>query len=208
MAEARHIPLRLPLLFGGISNQPPHVRHPSQVEDAENFVFQVAHGATKRPGSEFVATITDLPNALGSGSAVPAADGNGPASCVSGAWNSTYSIAYDITGTDPDGGSISHTSQSATVAQHTSKCLWSVTGTKRSTLTPYILVGLDTTERLWFATFLMVPDSPVNSTALYGNSLNVTDTGPVDGVAGRYPNTGNFGATGNYILDIRNIRVS
>jgi hypothetical protein len=207
MAEARHIPLRLPLLYGGISNQPPHVRHPSQVEDAENFVFQVAHGATKRPGSEFIAAITSLPNALGSGSTAPAADGGAPASCTSGDHATSYTVGYDIIGTDPDGGAISHTSLTTAVGQHTSLCEWSAQGTKRSTLTPNILLILDTVEKLWALCFLMVPDDE-QPIALFGNSLN-TRNPSADPDVGSYANTGNFGNSATtFLLDIRNITVT
>jgi hypothetical protein len=207
MAEGRHIPLRHPLLFGGISDQPASVRHPSQVEDAENVVFSVAHGATKRPGTEYVATISTLPNALGSGSAAPAADGGGPAACVPGNHASSYTVGYGITGTDPVGAAISHTSQTKTVTQHSGLCLWSGAGTKVSTLTPYILLGLDTVEKLWYACFLLVPDTPIDTTSLHGNSLNVSASTD-DPDDGSYPNTSQFGAAGNYLLTVSNITVS
>lgn len=46
--------------IGGISQQAPHVRFPHQVEDASNAVFNVADGASKRPGTWFVRDITAL----------------------------------------------------------------------------------------------------------------------------------------------------
>ncbi len=47
-------------LFGGISRQAPGARHDNQVQDAENILFSVAHGATKRPGTVLGFSITDL----------------------------------------------------------------------------------------------------------------------------------------------------
>lgn len=47
--------IKSPTLIGGISQQPPHLRFASQVETAVNVMFDVATGASKRPGSELVA---------------------------------------------------------------------------------------------------------------------------------------------------------
>lgn len=47
--------IEIPSLFGGVSKQAPHVRHPSQVESATNTGFSPAIGAYKRPGTKFVA---------------------------------------------------------------------------------------------------------------------------------------------------------
>lgn len=44
-------------LAGGISKQPAHMRFPNQVEDANNAVFSLADGASKRPGSIYVKKI-------------------------------------------------------------------------------------------------------------------------------------------------------
>ena len=49
-----------PLLYGGISQQPPHARFPHQVEAATNAVFSVADGFSKRPGTVFVRNIAGL----------------------------------------------------------------------------------------------------------------------------------------------------
>ena len=49
-----------PLLFGGISQQPPHARFPHQVQDASNAAFSVADGFSKRPGTVFVRNIAGL----------------------------------------------------------------------------------------------------------------------------------------------------
>ena len=46
--------IRIPSLAGGVSRQPPHVRFPEQVEDAENVRFSVVDGASKRPPTEYV----------------------------------------------------------------------------------------------------------------------------------------------------------
>lgn len=46
-----------PLLFGGISKQAPHLRHPSQVDDAVNVDFSPAFGAFSRAGTKFVANL-------------------------------------------------------------------------------------------------------------------------------------------------------
>lgn len=58
MAESRQ---RVPSLHNGISRQPPNVRFPNQVEDAENIAFSVKDGATSRPGSYQIFDIEDLP---------------------------------------------------------------------------------------------------------------------------------------------------
>ncbi len=52
--------LRSAQLAGGISQQPPHLRFPGQVEAASNVVFDVADGIRKRAGSVYVKTITGL----------------------------------------------------------------------------------------------------------------------------------------------------
>lgn len=57
----REIRLSVPLLYGGISQQPENVRFPSQVSDALNFDFTVEQGATKRPGTTFVRKILPAP---------------------------------------------------------------------------------------------------------------------------------------------------
>ena len=46
-----------PSLYGGISKQPVHLRHPSQVEDAINSDFSPAHGAFTRSGTKLVANL-------------------------------------------------------------------------------------------------------------------------------------------------------
>lgn len=52
--------IKSPSLIGGISQQPPHLRFPSQVETAINVSFDVATGAAKRPGTKIVAAVADL----------------------------------------------------------------------------------------------------------------------------------------------------
>ena len=61
MAKGERV-IRIPALFGGISQQPASVRHSNQVEDAINAVFSVADGVSKRPGSNYVAQATGLTN--------------------------------------------------------------------------------------------------------------------------------------------------
>ena len=51
--------IRIPSLFGGVSKQPPHLRFDNQLEDAENAVFSVADGASKRAGSQVVVVPLD-----------------------------------------------------------------------------------------------------------------------------------------------------
>lgn len=46
-----------PSLYGGISTQPPHLRHPSQVADATNADFSPAFGMYKRAGTKLVADL-------------------------------------------------------------------------------------------------------------------------------------------------------
>lgn len=52
--------IKSPTLIGGISQQPPHLRFANQVETAVNVVFDVATGASKRPGTELVAVPSSL----------------------------------------------------------------------------------------------------------------------------------------------------
>ena len=49
-----------PSLYGGISTQPPHLRQPGQVEDAENMAFSVQYGMMKRMGTKFMAEVGNL----------------------------------------------------------------------------------------------------------------------------------------------------
>ena len=46
-----------PSLYGGISKQPAHLRHPSQVEEAINSDFSPAYGAFTRSGTKLVANL-------------------------------------------------------------------------------------------------------------------------------------------------------
>lgn len=50
----------VPLLTGGISQQPPNVRFPNQVQTAENIDFNVLYGACKRPPTKYVAVVSGL----------------------------------------------------------------------------------------------------------------------------------------------------
>jgi hypothetical protein len=54
------IQVERPALFGGISTQPPHLRQPGQVEDAENVAFSVQFGAMKRNGTKFMVEVGNL----------------------------------------------------------------------------------------------------------------------------------------------------
>ena len=207
MPQARHVPIPMPVLSGGKSDQPPNLRFANQVKDAKNVVFSLVDGCSKRPGSQFVSDVSALlPDAAGSAdsqSTAPTISGTAPATCVHATWASSYTLAYDITGTDPDGVAISHTGQSATIAQHTALCQWSVQGTARSTLTPWIFMNLDTFNKLWTITFLMraAAAAPI---ALYGTSTR-DDALPV----GAYGDTGDFGdSTRTYELDIKNVSIT
>ncbi len=48
-----------PLLYGGISKQATHLRHPSQVDNAINVDFSPAFGAFSRAGTKFVANLAN-----------------------------------------------------------------------------------------------------------------------------------------------------
>lgn len=50
----------IPSLFGGISQQPAHMRHVNQVSDAINAAFSVVDGASKRQGSMVSHLISDI----------------------------------------------------------------------------------------------------------------------------------------------------
>lgn len=205
MPNAPHVSLKLPILSGGISDQPAHIRHPNQVEDATNFVFHVADGATKRPGTEFLVLPAYLPDATGSGSAIPSAPGTAPATCTHGDHASSYTVAYALVGTDPDGVAVSHTSQSSSVAQHSGKCEWSAVDEIGSDFTAYILLQLDTTLRVWALTFLIAPAVGLDVVALDGVSKAPSGADPDNGT---YPNTAQFGQAGGHLLTVTTISVS
>lgn len=54
MAKEREARIAIPSLFGGISRQPPSIRHINQCEDAQNAYFSVLDGCSKRPGTRFI----------------------------------------------------------------------------------------------------------------------------------------------------------
>lgn len=55
-----NVRLSVPSPFGGVSAQPPSIRHRNQVEAAINAKFDVAYGYSKRPPTEFIAKIPGL----------------------------------------------------------------------------------------------------------------------------------------------------
>jgi len=57
---SRQSVIRIPSLHGGISQQSPAIRHVHQVEDAENALFSVYDGCTKRPGTFYAGKILGL----------------------------------------------------------------------------------------------------------------------------------------------------
>lgn len=57
------VPISTPVLSGGISQQPPHLRAQGAVDDATNVVFPLADGFSKRPGTEFERMFTASANA-------------------------------------------------------------------------------------------------------------------------------------------------
>ena len=54
----------IPDLNGGVSRQPDGQRFPNQVEDADNVSLLLSRGLEKRPGSEVVATFSNLANGV------------------------------------------------------------------------------------------------------------------------------------------------
>jgi hypothetical protein len=54
---AQTVRIAQPTLYGGISKQPAHIRHQNQVEDAVNATFDIRHGLSKRPSSQFLASL-------------------------------------------------------------------------------------------------------------------------------------------------------
>jgi len=60
--------IRIPSLYGGISQQPPHLRFSNQFEDASNAAFSVVNGVSKRQGSLFIAKIPRVRIAASGGS--------------------------------------------------------------------------------------------------------------------------------------------
>lgn len=57
------VQISTPVLSGGISQQPAHLRAQGAVEDASNVVFPLADGFTKRPGTYFERQFAATPNA-------------------------------------------------------------------------------------------------------------------------------------------------
>ncbi len=60
MPKNDELVIRISGLSGGISKQPAHIRHPTQVEAAVNAIFSVIDGMSKRPGTIFVAEVDDM----------------------------------------------------------------------------------------------------------------------------------------------------
>tara|TARA_R100000808_G_scaffold15607_3_gene35928 strand:+ start:5742 stop:6383 length:642 start_codon:yes stop_codon:yes gene_type:complete len=213
MGKARKLSIKLPILSGGISDQPAHLRHASQVASSVNFMFDAAIGATVRPGTQLVSRVLDMPDAASPlGSTPNSADpvgalGTAPIACVSADHASSYAVIYNLTGTDPDGKAISHTGVTTTVNQLTNKCQWSGTGSVISTLTPYVFLGLDTRQRYWVVSVLFVPATadPVTPN-LYGMSISATGANPNSGASFSDPEA--FGAAGGHILTMSNVRAS
>ena len=54
------ISILVPSLSGGISHQPPAIRFPNQVTNAINFQSSIINGASKRPGTQYVETVSGL----------------------------------------------------------------------------------------------------------------------------------------------------
>lgn len=171
--ELEHITLQIPLLFDGISNQPPAVRFRNHVERADNTIFSVADGASKRPGTEFIASITTLPDSGASGASdlpsgqfdtlVPSG-GEAACSCVPGDYASSYSLAYSLDIKTPDPVACTNTNadkSGVTLTQISGQCSW--LGTIPSTTTPKgnysgrIIMSLTTEPHCqWFVAFLLV----------------------------------------------------
>ena len=182
--ELEHITLQFPLLFGGISDQPPAVRFRNQLEKADNTIFSVADGASKRPGTEFIAAVTTLPDSGGSNASdlpsgqfdeLAPSDGEAACSCVPGDYASSYSLAYDLQIKVPDSVLCTNTDASksgVTLTQIAGQCLW--IGTLPSTTTPKgdysgraLLSLVDQPHCQWFLGFLLVnsatrPDAEIS----------------------------------------------
>ena len=58
-------PLTAAHLAGGISKQPPHLRFPGQLADADNAVFGIADGLSKRPGTRYETNVGGLSDQYG-----------------------------------------------------------------------------------------------------------------------------------------------
>lgn len=54
----REVRVEVPLLFGGVSQQPASVRFQNQVQDASNIDFAIDRGPIKRPPTKYIATLT------------------------------------------------------------------------------------------------------------------------------------------------------
>lgn len=57
MTSSELAAVRVPSMAGGVSRQPAHIRHPSQVADARNAIFDVRDGAGKRYGTELIGQV-------------------------------------------------------------------------------------------------------------------------------------------------------
>jgi len=60
MNQTDELTLPIPLLTGGISQQPANIRFPNQVQDANNVDFTVLYGACKRPPTKYVKLLTGI----------------------------------------------------------------------------------------------------------------------------------------------------
>ena len=57
MPNEREVRVEVPLLFGGVSQQPASVRFQNQVQDASNIDFSIDRGPVKRPPTKYIATL-------------------------------------------------------------------------------------------------------------------------------------------------------
>jgi hypothetical protein len=207
--ELEHITLPYPLLFGGISDQPPAVRFRNQLEKADNTVFSVADGASKRPGTEFIAGIGTLPDSGGSGvSELPSgqfdelapSDGEASCSCVPGDYASSYSLDYTLDIKTPDPVLCTNTDASqtgVTITQIAGQCAWigslpSVTTPKGNYSGRAILSLVGQPHCQWLIGFILVNSAirPIAEQPEGRFSLSKGGVSPV----GSYPGTINQGS--------------
>jgi hypothetical protein len=207
--ELEHITLQFPLLFGGISDQPPAVRFRNQLEKADNTIFSVAYGASKRPGTEFVTAVTTLPDSGGSNASdlpsgqfdeLAPSDGQAACSCTPGDYASSYSLGYTLTIKIPDPVLCTSTDASqtgVTLTQVADQCLWAgslptVTTSKGNYIGRALLSLVDQPHCQWFLGFLLVnSENRADAEESTGRfSINKGGVSPI----GDYPGTLNQGS--------------
>jgi hypothetical protein len=214
--EIQHVTLQFPLLFGGLFR--------NQLERADNTVFSVADGASKRPGTEFVSSIITLPTSGGSGvseepsvliSGMSPSGGEAASSCTPGDYASTYELAINLAVKIPDPLCTSTTCNQTGIVmtQHASRCLWSGSGAvcvtpKANIKTRFVLSLNDTPDNQWGLGILILATeaTPTPQGAAWSSNRTKGGLSPV----GSYSGTQTQGdcTTNTWQFDLTSVSIS